>query len=128
MPKTYDFFLRVREADEVDFGTSIIRIHTNNKPQEIEWGESINISIDKKNWITCNLKPAGATGIGHIYIGIHTRRLINQHNRGINRVILNEPSSFYIKKVIPWKAIKFIVFGSIIAAITLSLVFSRWLL
>ena len=128
MPKIHELILRVREADEADFGKNIVRIHPSEKPQGIMWGESVNISVNKKNWVTCKLERAGRTGIGHIYIGIHTRGLINRHTTGLQIVKLNETCDFYIKKAIPWKAITFIVIGVIIAAVILSLVYLRDLL
>ncbi len=128
MPKTYGLFLRVKEADETDFGRSIIRIHNNDKPQGIPWGKSIDISVDKKNWVTCKLEPAGDTGIGRIYIGIHTRGLINRRTLGMHIAKLNEPCNFYIRAAIPWKALIFISTGVIVAAIILALVYSLDLL
>lgn len=77
MSRTYELFLRVREADEADYRQSIVRIHKANKPQDIKWGDNINISLDRKNWITCKLKPSGDIGIGKIYIGIHLRGQVN---------------------------------------------------
>ena len=128
MPKTYKFHLRVREADEADFGRSIVRIHKNDKPQGILWGKPIDISLDKKNWVTCKLEPAGETGIGRIYIDVHTRGLINRHAIGIPIAKLHEACNFYIRKAIRWKTITFISIGAIVAVIILSLVYSLDLL
>ena len=123
MPKTSELYLRVKEADEADFDKSLVRIHKTNKPQNIRWGDYVDISLDKKNWVTCELEPAGKTGIGHIYIGIKTRGLINQHALGIQITKINEPCNLYIRKAILWKAISFISIGVIIAAIILSSVY-----
>ncbi len=49
MPRTVPLFLRVSEADEADYGKHIIRIHEDNKPAGINWGDRIKVSIDKKN-------------------------------------------------------------------------------
>jgi hypothetical protein len=49
MSKTYELYLRVKEADEADFGKFLVRIHKTDKPQGINWGDYIDISLDKKN-------------------------------------------------------------------------------
>ena len=63
MPKTHELYLTVKEADEADFDRSLVRIHKTDKPRDIKWGDYINISLDKKNWVTCKLEPAGDIGI-----------------------------------------------------------------
>jgi len=57
MPKTYEVYLTVREADEADFDKPLVRIHQTDKPRDIKWGDFINISMDKKHWVTCRLEP-----------------------------------------------------------------------
>lgn len=105
MSRTYELFLRVREADEADYRQSIVRIHKANKPQDIKWGDNINISLDRKNWITCKLKPAGDIGIGKIYIGIHLRGLLNKDTVGIEIAKVGVPCNFYVRKASSWKAL-----------------------
>ena len=127
MSKTYELYLRVKEADEADFNKSLVRIHETNKPQEIPWGNYIDISLDKKNWVTCKLEPAGDTGIGHIYLDVHTRGLINRHTLSIPIAKRNELCDFYIRKATRWRAIAFISIG-VVAVIVLSLLYSLDLL
>jgi len=105
MPKTCELYLRVREADEADFGKALVRIHKTDKPQYIKWGDYIDISLDKKNWITCKLDPAGDIGIGKIYIGIHIRALLNKDGIGTQIAKLEVPCNFYIRKMAHWRAI-----------------------
>jgi len=114
MSRIYELLLRVREADEADYGQSIIRIHNDNKPQGIRWGDRINISMDRKNWTTCNLEPAGNIGIGKIYISIHLRGLLNR-DTDISRIVkLGVPCSFYIRKASPWRVLYYIIIGIIV--------------
>ena len=105
MPKTYELYLRVKEADEADFDKSLIRIHETNKPQDIKWGDYIDISLDKKNWVICKLEPAGDIGIGRIHIGIHLRASLNKDNIGTQIAKLGVPCNFYIRKAAHWRAI-----------------------
>lgn len=102
MPRTSSLVLRVKEADEADYGEPVVRIHRVNKPKDINWGDRINLSLDKKNWITCKLGPAGAIGTGKIYIGIHLRGILNKDTVGIQIAQLNAPCKFYIRKASSW--------------------------
>ena len=121
MPQIYELCLRVREADEADHGRPIIRVHKNEKPKGLRWGDKINISLDKKHWVNCTLEPAGDIGTGKIYISIHLRGLINKDTRAISIAKIGEPSTFYIRKASPWKALLYISVGIlIIAAIALA--------
>ena len=114
MSRIYELDLRVREADEADFERPIIRIHGDNKPQGIRWGDRINISMDRKNWITCQLEPAGVIGAGKIYISIHLRGLLNK-DTDVNRIArLGVPCSFYIRKTSPWRVLSYIIIGIIV--------------
>ena len=97
MSKTYELYLRVKEADEADFGKSLVRIHKTDKPQGINWGDYIDISLDKKNWVTCKLEPAGDIGTGRIYIGIHLRAPLNKDSIGTQIAKLGAPCNFYIR-------------------------------
>ena len=113
MSRIYELLLRVREADEADYGQSIVRIHSDNKPQGIRWGDRINISMDRKNWITCKLEPAGDIGVGKIYISIHLRGLLNK-DTDVSRIArLGVPCSFYIRKASPWRVLSYVVIGTI---------------
>ncbi len=113
MSRIYSLLLRVREADEADYGQSVIRIHSDNKPQDIRWGDRINISMDRKNWITCELEPAGDIGVGKIYISIHLRGLLNK-DTDVSRIArLGVPCSFYIRKASPWRVLSYVVIGTI---------------
>ena len=114
MSRIYELLLRVREADEADYGQSIIRIHNDNKPQGIRWGDRINISMDRKNWVTCKLEPAGDIGVGKIYISIHLRGLLNK-DTDVSRIArLGVPCSFYIRKASPWRVLSYVVIGTIV--------------
>ena len=52
MSKRYEIYLTVREADEADFDKPLVRIHKTDKPIDIKWGDYIDISLDKRNWVT----------------------------------------------------------------------------
>ena len=105
MSRTSTLFLRVKEADEADYGKSVIRINRVDKPRDINWGNYINISLDKKNWATCKLEPASDTGIGKIYIGIHLRGILNKDTVRVQIAKLEVPSTFYIKKASFWETL-----------------------
>lgn len=114
MSRIHELLLRVREADEADYGQSIVRIHNDNKPQGIRLGDRINISMDRKNWITCKLEPAGDIGVGKIYISIHLRGLLNK-DTDVSRIArLGVPCSFYIRKASLWRVLSSIVIGIIV--------------
>lgn len=120
MSRIFELYLRVREADEADYGRSIIRIHKTEKPKDIRWGDKINISLDKEHWITCRLEPAGKIGIGKIYISIHLRGLINKDADVIDIAKVGVPCNFYIRKASPWRTLLYITGGILlIAAIAL---------
>lgn len=124
MSQTSELFLRVAEADEADYGKSLVRIHKNDRPRDINWGDHINISLDKKNWVNCKLEPAGDSGIGKIYIGIHPRGLLNRDIIvGIQPVKIGEPHNFYIKKASSWKVLLYIAYF-VIVIITFAFVVS----
>lgn len=111
MSPTSELYLRVREADEADYGRSIIRLHKTEKPKGVRWGDNINISLDKKSWVNCKLEPAGDIGIGKIYISIHLRGLINKDTHGIPIAKVGVPCNFYIKKASPWRALLYMAVG-----------------
>ena len=114
MPRTSELFLRINEADEADYRKSIVRIHQSNKPRDIKWGDRVNISLDKRNWITCKLKPAGDAGISKIYVDIHLRGLLNRDTIGIQTAKVGAPSNFYIRKASYGKSFFYIFAGVII--------------
>jgi len=105
MSKRYEVYLTVREADEADFDKPLVRIHKTDKPIDIKWGDYIDISLDKKTWITSRLEPAGDIGIGKIYISIHLRGLLNKDSVGNQIAKLGIPCNFYIRKAAYWRAI-----------------------
>jgi len=111
MSRIFEFYLRIREADEADFEQSIVRIHQDNKPQDIRWDDNINISLDRKNWITCKLRPADYIGRGEMYIGIHLRGLLNKDTSGIQIAKIGEPCSFFMRKASYWKALLYVTTG-----------------
>lgn len=123
MSHIHELLLRVREADEADYGKSVIRLHETAKPKDIRWGDYINISLDKKNWITCKLEPSGDIGTGKIYIGIHQRGLLNKDTLGVQIARLGVPCSFYVRKASPWRAPISIIGVIIIIAITFLIYF-----
>ena len=105
MPKTHEIYLTLKEADEVDFDRSVVRIHETDKPDDINWGDYIDISLDNKHWLTCKLEPAGDIGIKKIYIGIHLRGLLNRDSVGVSIARLEVPCNFYIRKTALWKVL-----------------------
>jgi hypothetical protein len=116
VPQIYELYLRVREADEADHGQSVIRIHKTDKPKGLGWGDKVNISLDKKNWVNCKLEPAGDIGIGKIYISIHLRGLINKDTHGIPIAKVGVPCDFYIKKASLWRALLYMAAGILLIA------------
>lgn len=116
MSQIYELYLRVKEADEADHGRPIVRIHKTEKPKSLRWGDKINISLDKKNWVNCKLEPAGDIGIGKIYISIRLRGLINKDSRVISIAKVGEPCNFYIRKASPWRALLYMSAGILIIA------------
>jgi hypothetical protein len=70
--------------------------------------------LDRKNWITCKLEPAGDIGIGKIYIGIHLRGLLNKDIIGIQIAKVGVPGNFYVRKASFWKALFYIAIGVIV--------------
>ncbi|MFC1897709.1 hypothetical protein ACFLX8_03995 [Chloroflexota bacterium] len=104
MPKKHEVYLTVREADEADFDKPLVRIHKTDKPQDIKWGDYIDISLDKKNWVACKLEAAGDIGIGKIYISIHLRGLLNRDSVGNQISKIGVPCNFHIRKVAYWRA------------------------
>ncbi|MFC2006249.1 hypothetical protein ACFLVG_04790 [Chloroflexota bacterium] len=123
MSRINKLFLRVREADEADYGKSIVRIHKANKPQGINWGDSINISLDNKHWMTCKLERAGDVGAGKIYIGIHLRGLLNRDTVATQIAQLEVPCDFYIRKASYWKVIFYITIAILLTGAFASLVY-----
>ena len=103
MSRTNELFLRVRDAPVADYDELVIRIHNTDKPEDINWGDYINISLDRRNWIACKLAEAGEAGISKIYINSHLRGIINRHAVGIQGVRLEVPCQLYIRKASPWK-------------------------
>jgi hypothetical protein len=70
--------------------------------------------MDRKNWITCKLEPAGDIGVGKIYISIHLRGLLNK-DTDVSRIArLGVPCSFYIRKTSPWRVLYYVVIGIIV--------------
>ena len=104
MAKTHEVYLTVKEADEADFGKPLVRIHKADKPRDINWGDCIDISLDKKNWVTCRLEQAGDIGMSKMYIGIHLRGLLNKDSIGIRLAKIGVPCSFYVRKAAFWRA------------------------
>jgi len=123
MSHVHELLLRVREANEADYGKSVIRLHETAKPKDISWGGHINISLDRKNWITCKLEPSGDTGTGKIYIGIHQRGLLNKDTLGVQIARLGVPCSFYVRKASSWRAPLSIIGVTIIIAIAFLIYF-----
>jgi len=105
MPRTSTLFLRVKEADETDYGKSVVRINRVDKPRDINWGDYISISLDRKNWVTCKLEPANDTSVGKIYIGIHLRGILNKDTVRVQIAKLEVPGTFYIKKASFWETL-----------------------
>ena len=117
MSQIYELYLRVGEADEADYGRPVIRIHKTDQPEGLRWGDKVNISLDKKNWVTCKLEPAGDIGIGKIYISIHLRGLVNKDTHGIPIAKVGVPCNFYIRKASPWRALLYMAVGILLIAV-----------
>ena len=124
MSRIFELYLRVREADEADFEQPIVRIHEDGKPQDIRWNDSVNLSLDRKNWITCKLKPAGDIGSGKMYIGIHLRGLLNKDASVIQIAKVGSPCNFYMRKASYLKALLYVTIG-ITAIIAITFLVSR---
>ena len=111
MPRASTLLLRVREADEADFDKPVVRIHKYDKPQGLNWGDHVKISIDTKHWVSCRLEPADATGVGRIYLSIHLRGMINKDTTGLQIAQVGVPCKFFIKKVDYLKVFLYIGLG-----------------
>ena len=125
MPRLYPLVLRVREADESDFGKSVIRIHKTNKPLDINWGDQVNISLSRKNWITCQLEPTGESGAEQMYIDIHLRGILNKDTVGSWIAQIGRPDQFYIRKTVS-KAALYIAISILVIITIASLVYLFW--
>ena len=104
MSKIYELFLTVKEADEADFGQMVVRVHNDSRPGNVQWGDYVDISLDKKHWVTCKLQPSGDIGKSKIYLSIHLRGLINKDSSGVHLARLEVPCPFYLRKASFWKA------------------------
>lgn len=124
MARTNQLLLRVREADEADYGKSVVRIHEADKPRDIQWGDNINISLDKKHWVSCRLEPAGDIGTDKIYIGIHLRGLLNKDTVGLQIAQLEQPCNFYIRDASPPRLLISLMIGVIVVTVLAFLVYS----
>ena len=127
MPQITQLLLRVKEADEADYEQSIIRIHEDNKPESINWGDDIDISLNKKNWVTGKLEPAGPIGTGKIYIGIHLRGRLNKDTIGIQTAQLEQPCSLYIRRKSSRKVLIYSILGIIFIAIIVLILYASGL-
>ena len=83
MPQTNQLHLRVRDAPIDDYDRLVVRMHKNDRPKDIKWGEYINISLDRFHWIACKLEQAGESGVSKIYVNPRLRSLLNRD--GISR-------------------------------------------
>jgi len=117
LSKISGLFLRIREADEADYGKSMVRIHRTNRPPDIQWGDYVNISLDKKNWVTCKLEPSGDIGTEKVYIDVKMRNLLNDNVFGVPIAQVGVPSTLYMRKASLWKLILFITAGVAIVAV-----------
>lgn len=118
-----ELFLIVREADEADYGRPVVRIHGGDKPRNIKWGDNVNISLDKKNWVTCKLEPAGETSTGKIYVGIHLRGLLNRNTLGVKIARAGTPCYFYIRRASSLKVLLYTTIA-VIAIIAIAVLIS----
>ena len=116
MSKISELYLRVREADEADYGKYVIRIHRSNRPMDIQWGDRVNISLDKRNWVTCRLEQASDTGTERLYIDVKVRKLLNDNVFGMPIAQVGVPSTIYMKKAPAWKLIFGILAGVAVIA------------
>ncbi|MFC1932623.1 hypothetical protein ACFLXU_03205 [Chloroflexota bacterium] len=96
--QTSKLVLRVREADEADYDSDVVRMHEHDKPQGIKWGNRMKLSIDGKNWIPCVLEPYSASVRGRIYLTIHARGMLNVDTIGLQLAKLGEPCTFFMKR------------------------------
>ena len=126
MSRISTLVLRVREADEADFEQPVIRIHESNKPRNINWGDQVKISLDRKNWIACWLEPAGDVGSGKIYIGIQLRGILNKDTIGLQIAQLEVPTTFYLRKAFSWKTSLLVTISILIIVSVIFLIFSSF--
>ncbi|MFC1862235.1 DUF948 domain-containing protein [Chloroflexota bacterium] len=93
----------------------MVRIHKADKPRGINWGDYVKLSLDKKNWVTCRVEPAGEIGMGKIYIGIHLRGLLNKNTTVMEIAKLEVPCNIYVIKAFSWKVFLYVTIGIIVA-------------
>jgi len=127
MPRITQLLLRVKEADEADYEQSIIRIHEDHKPEGINWGDEIDISLDRKNWVTGRLEPAGPIGTGKVYIGIQLRGCLNKDTVGIQTAQLEQPCNLYIRQKSSRKVLIYSILGIIFIAIIVLILYASGL-
>jgi hypothetical protein len=96
--------LRVREADSEDYDSLVVRIHQSDKPEEISFGDYVDISLDSKHWVTSRIEPSSLIGQGKIYIHYHLRGILNR-DASRNRIAgIGNPTNFYIRRAPAWKS------------------------
>jgi hypothetical protein len=96
-------YLRVVDADSEDYGRLVVRIHEDDKPKQIKWGQYIGISLDEKHWVTSKVEPSGLTGKGKIYIHHLLRSTLNRDTTGNRTAAMGTPCYFYIRRAPSWK-------------------------
>ena len=96
-------YLRVRDADSDDYDRLVVRIHESDKPEEITWGEYIDISLDNKHWVTTKVEPSGLMGKGRIYIHHHLRGILNRDATRNRAAGIGTLAHFYIRRAPSWK-------------------------
>jgi hypothetical protein len=96
-------YLRVHDADSDDYDRLVVRLHEDDKPEGIKWGQYIDISLDEKHWVTAKLEPSGLTGMGKIYIHHLLRGTLNRITARKSTGMVGTLCYFYIRKAPSWK-------------------------
>ena len=103
MSHSFLVYLRVRDADSVDYDRLVVRIHESDKPEEIGWGQYIDISLDQKHWVTAYIAPSGLVGKGKIYIHHHLRGILNRVTTRNPPAMVGAQTNFYVRRAPSWK-------------------------
>ena len=98
-------YLSVRGAPEVDENELLVRMHPDDKPKGINWGNYIHLST-KRARVTCKLRSNEILELEHPRI--HQLN-INIHLRSILGIRAGTVSDFYISKASSWKAPSYIM-------------------
>lgn len=105
MSQVFKRYLKVGGAPKADENELIVRIHPDDKPKGINWGDYIHLSTNRAR-ITCKLRSNELREVEHPRI--HQIN-INRGLRNILGIRTGTVYNFYISKASSWKAPSYIM-------------------